>query len=129
MKIAAATLVVTDYDAGIAFFRDCLGFSLLEDTDLGNGKRWVRVTPDGGSTALLLAKADGEEQEEAIGNQTGGRVAFFLETDDFKRDHAAFAAKGVQFLEEPRHESYGTVAVFADAFGNTWDLIEPKRLS
>lgn len=126
MKIAAMTLVVTDYDAAINFYVGALGFSLLEDTDLGDGKRWVRVAPDSGNTALLLAKADGEEQEEAIGNQTGGRVAFFLETDDFARDHAAFTAKGVRFLEEPRVEAYGTVAVFADTFGNTWDLIEHR---
>ena len=102
----------------------------MEDTPLGGGKRFVRVAPNSapaGGTALLLARADGAAQQAAIGNQTGGRVGFFLETGDFARDHAAFVAAGVRFLEEPRHEVYGTVAVFADPFGNRWDLIEPAR--
>ncbi|MDO6966276.1 VOC family protein [Rhizobium alvei] len=126
-SVATVTLVVPDYDAGIVFYRDRLGFELVADSDLGDGKRWVLVRPAGGKgAALLLARADGEDQERAIGNQTGGRVSFFLETNDFARDHALYSARGVAFLEEPRHEAYGTVAVFQDDFGNRWDLIEPK---
>lgn len=123
--IANVTLVVGNYDEAIAFYRDALGFELLEDTDLGEGKRWVRVAPRGAQTALLLAQADGEAQRAAIGNQTGGRVGFFLHTDDFARDHAAMQAAGVTFLEAPRREPYGTVAVFQDLHGNRWDLLEP----
>lgn len=124
--IARITLVVPDYDDAIAFYRDSLGFELLEDLDMGDGKRWVLLRPRGArETALLIAKADGAAQAAAIGNQTGGRVAFFLHTDDFARDHAAMLAKGVAFREEPRHEPYGTVAVFADPFGNLWDLLQP----
>ncbi len=124
--IACITLVVPDYDDAIAFYRDSLGFELLEDLDMGDGKRWVLLRPRGArETALLIAKADGAEQAAAIGNQTGGRVAFFLHTDDFARDHAAMLAKGVAFREAPRHEPYGTVAVFADPFGNLWDLLQP----
>lgn len=124
--IASQTLLVPDYDAGIAFYVGALGFDLLEDTQLSETKRWVRVAPKGAETALLLAQADGAAQEAAIGNQTGGRVGFFLHTDDFERDHAAMLAKGVTFREAPRYEAYGTVAVFEDPFGNLWDLIEPK---
>ena len=124
--IASVTLVVPDYDAAIAFYVDSLGFTLIEDTKLSETKRWVRVAPPGAETALLLAKADGPDQEAAIGNQTGGRVGFFLHTDDFARDHAAMISKGVTFRDAPRYEAYGTVAVFADPFGNLWDLIEPK---
>jgi len=124
-QISAITVVVPDYDTAIDFYVGALGFELLEDTKLSETKRWVRVAPPGTETALLLAKADGPEQEAAIGNQTGGRVGFFLETDDFARDHAAMLAKGVTFKEESRHEAYGTVAVFADPFGNLWDLIQP----
>lgn len=124
--IANVTLVVADYDEAIAFYRDALGFELLEDTDLGGGKRWVRVAPKGAETALLLAQADGETQRASVGRQTGGRVGFFLHTDDFARDHAAMQARGVRFIEAPRHEPYGTVAVFEDLYGNRWDLLEPK---
>lgn len=124
--IARITLVVPDYDQAIAFYRDSLGFELLDDLDMGEGKRWVVLRPRGArETALLIAKADGAAQMAAIGNQTGGRVAFFLHTDDFARDHAAMLTKGVTFLEEPRHEPYGIVAVFADPFGNLWDLLQP----
>lgn len=123
--IANVTLLVPDYDAGIAFYVGQLGFELLEDTKLSQTKRWVRVAPAGAETALLLAKADGAAQEAAIGNQTGGRVSFFLYTDDFARDYAAMQAKGVTFREAPRHEPYGSVAVFEDPFDNLWDLIEP----
>lgn len=123
--IANVTLLVPDYDAGIAFYVDQLGFALLEDTKLSDTKRWVRVAPAGAETALLLAQADGDAQQTAIGQQTGGRVSFFLHTDDFARDYDAMLAKGVTFREDPRHEAYGSVAVFEDPFGNLWDLIEP----
>ena len=126
MGIATVTLVVRDYDEAIAFYRDRLGFTLVADTPLGDGKRWVLVTPAGGGARLLLAKADGDAQVARVGDQTGGRVGFFLETDDFARDHAVFQAAGVHFLEAPRHETYGTVAVFEDLYGNKWDLIEPR---
>jgi catechol 2,3-dioxygenase-like lactoylglutathione lyase family enzyme len=126
MKLSALALLVPDYDAGIAFFVGQLGFDLLEDTDMGGGKRWVRVAPKGAETAFLLAKAVGE-QIAAIGNQGGGRVWLFLETDDFARDHAAMSANGVAFEETPRTEPYGTVAVFRDPFGNRWDLIQFTR--
>ncbi|GAA2857357.1 catechol 2,3-dioxygenase-like lactoylglutathione lyase family enzyme [Aminobacter niigataensis] len=127
-KVATVAVVVADYDAAIAWYGEKLGFVLVEDVDLGGGKRWVTVEPGGGQGArLLLAKADGAAQAAAIGNQTGGRVFLFLETDDFARDHALMLANGVEFRETPRHEAYGTVAVFADIHGNLWDLIEPKR--
>ena len=125
LKVATVTLVVDDYDRAIRFYRDVLGLELVADTPLGNGKRWVAVAGASG-TRLLLAQADGESQTAAIGNQTGGRVGFFLETDDFERDHARLVAAGVRFLEAPRHEAYGSVAVFEDLYGNKWDLIEPK---
>jgi predicted enzyme related to lactoylglutathione lyase len=125
LAIATFTLLVDDYDRGIAYFRDVLGLALAEDTSLDGGKRWVVMTGAGGAR-MLLAKADGDAQRAAIGNQTGGRVGFFMQTDDFAADHARLVAAGVQFLEQPRHESYGSVAVFVDAFGNKWDLIGPK---
>jgi catechol 2,3-dioxygenase-like lactoylglutathione lyase family enzyme len=125
VRVAMTTLVVDDYDRGIAFYRDAVGLELLANTDMGGGKRWV-VLSGPGAGRLLLAKADGEAQRAAMGNQAGGRVAFFLETDDFTRDHAMFIGNGVRFLEAPRHEAYGSVAVFEDPFGNKWDLIEPK---
>ncbi|MEO1220894.1 MAG: VOC family protein [Pseudomonadota bacterium] len=126
---AMTTLVVPDYDAGRAFYVDTLGFTLIEDIDLGGGKRWVVVEASGANGSggrLLLARATNDTQTAAIGNQTGGRVSFFLHTTNFADTHARFIAEGVDFLEEPRHEPYGTVAVFADPFGNKWDLIEPK---
>ena len=123
--IGAITLVVPDYDAAIAFYVGKLGFDLIEDTRLTDTKRWVLVAPKGSTeTRLLLAQADGKAQEAAIGKQAGGRVFLFLNTDDFDRDHAAMSASGVEFLEEPRSESYGKVAVFRDPFGNQWDLIQ-----
>ena len=115
-----------DYDAGLAFYVGVLGFDLRSDTDLGGGKRWVMVAPPGGQTALLLARADGAEQEGNIGNQTGGRVGFFLYSDDFVADHARMLAAGVRFEEEPRFEPYGAVAVWRDPFGNRWDLLQLK---
>ncbi len=123
-RLALLSLLVPDYDAGIAFFVDQMGFHLLEDTDLGDGKRWVKVAPPGAETAFLLARAVGDRQTKAIGNQGGGRVWLFLQTDDFDRDHAAMQAKGIHFEEAPRDEPYGKVAVFNDPFGNRWDLIE-----
>jgi len=126
--LALVSILVPDYDAAIAWYRDVLGFDLVEDTPLEPGKRWVALAPPGATEGrLLLAQARGDEQIRAIGNQSGGRVFLFLHTDDFQRDHAAMLARGVHFLEEPRHESYGTVAVFEDLCGNKWDLLEPHR--
>jgi catechol 2,3-dioxygenase-like lactoylglutathione lyase family enzyme len=126
MRIATVALAVRDYDEAIGFYRDRLGFELLADTPLGGDKRWVLVAPKGGEARLLLAKADGPEQEARVGDQLGGRVGFFLETEDFARDFAGFTARGVKFVEAPRHEPYGSVAVFEDLYGNRWDLIQPK---
>lgn len=125
-KLGAVTYLVRDYDESIAWFKECLGFLLVEDVCLGGDKRWVLVEARQGGSRMLLAKADGPEQEAAIGKAAGGRVAFFLYTDDFVRDHAAMVERGVIFREEPRYEPYGTVAVFEDLYGNGWDLIEPK---
>ena len=125
-SIAALSLLVPDYDAGINFYVQTLGFELIEDTPQGEGKRWVLVAPKGSDeTHLLLAKADGPEQVAAIGNQTGGRVFLFLKTDNFDRDFGKMQASGVEFMEEPRSEPYGKVVVFKDPFGNKWDLIQP----
>jgi len=124
-RVAMFTLLVDDYDRGIAFYRDVLGLRVLEDTPMGGGKRWVMLAgPDG--ARMLLAQASDDAQRAAIGQQTGGRVGFFLETDDFARDHAGFIARGVTFREPPRYEAYGIVAVFEDPFGNAWDLIQPQ---
>lgn len=123
-QIGSVALLVRDYDEAIGFYVGKLGFECVEDTDLGNGKRWVLVRPRGSETALLLARAVGPEQTERIGDQTGNRVFLFLHTDDFARDHATMTAAGVTFLEPPRREPYGTVAVFQDLYGNRWDLIE-----
>lgn len=126
-RISLITLVVREYEEAIRFYTKKLGFTLLEDTPLENGKRWVRVCPPGSEyTAILLAKAVTPDQEKAIGNQSGGRVFLFLETDDFNRDYNQFKANGVEFVREPKTESYGTVAVFKDLYGNLWDLIENK---
>ncbi|MGF1605448.1 MAG: VOC family protein [Rhodothalassiaceae bacterium] len=125
--LSANTLVVPDYDAALAFYVGALGFILIEDTAVSATKRWVLVAPPGSTeTRLLLAEAATPAQRAAIGNQTGGRVFLFLSTDDFDRDHARFLDAGVRFLEAPRDEPYGRVAVFEDPFGNRWDLIEPK---
>jgi len=120
-------IVVRDYDEAIDYYTRVLGFELIEDEPRGPGKRWVRVAPRGDHGAsLLLAKAANEEQTSRIGNQTGGRVFLFLHTDDFQRDYAAYSARGVKFIEQPRYEEYGTVVVFEDIYGNKWDLIERK---
>ena len=125
-QLAALALVVRDYDEALDFYVGKLGFALMEDTKQSETKRWVLVAPPGSrETRLLLAKADGPEQRTRIGNQAGGRVFLFLHTDDFARDHEALRERGVRFLEPPRHESYGTVAVFVDPYGNKWDLIQP----
>ena len=125
-SVATVAVVVRDYDEAIAWYTDRLGFVLEQDVDLGGGKRWVTVEPSGGGVRLLLAKASGEAQAARVGDQTGGRVGFFLHTDDFEADHARMKAAGVRFLEEPRHETYGSVAVFEDLYGNRWDLIEQR---
>ena len=126
-SIATVSLVVADYDDAISYYCDTLGFDLVADDAMDGGKRWVVVAPSGRSGAqLLLAKANGPAQQAAIGNQGGGRVMFFLSTTSFAKDHAALVGRGVKFIEEPRHEPYGQVAVFEDLYGNKWDLIEPK---
>jgi lactoylglutathione lyase len=120
-------VVVRDYDEAIEFFTHALGFELLEDTDLGQGKRWVLVAPpDSRGTSLLLARAVNPEQSSRIGNQTGGRVFLFLHTDDFWTDYHRMKERGVRFRETPREEDYGTVAVFEDLCGNKWDLLHLK---
>ncbi|MFE2942164.1 VOC family protein [Streptomyces sp. NPDC059255] len=129
--LALVTLVVDDYDKAIAFYTRALGFELVEDTDRGDGSRWVVVRPRalpgdaGPGTGLLLGRAKDDAQRASIGAQTGGRVGFFLYTDDFARDHARMRAAGVRFVRETRHEPYGTVAVFEDLYGNLWDLLQP----
>lgn len=125
-SLAMTALVVPDYDEAIAFFRDALGFALEEDSDLGGGKRWVVMRGARGGK-LLLARAANERQEAAIGNQTGGRVGWFLDSTNFAADHARMAAWGVEFTDGPRDEPYGTVAVFNDPWGNRWDLIEHRK--
>ncbi len=125
--LAMIAVLVRDYDEAIAWYRDALGFELLEDTARGDGKRWVRMAPaDSNAFSLLLARAVSPRQLAAIGDQHGGRVGFFLHTDDFARDHARLAAAGAQFEEMPRHEDYGSVVVFRDLYGNRWDLIQPR---
>ena len=125
-RIASIAYLVRDYDEAITFFTEALGFELLEDSPQPGGKRWVVVAPAGGlGSSLLLAKADGPEQQARIGDQAGGRVFLFLHTDDFHGDRARMQAHGVLFKEEPREEPYGVVAVFEDLYGNRWDLLQP----
>jgi len=124
------TFMVRNYDEAVAFFTNALGFQLIEDTPQDEGKRWVLVAPAGShGSSLLLAQASTPEQVARIGNQTGGRVTLFLHTDDFARDYREMKARGVKFLETPREESYGTVAVFEDLYGNKWDLLGPPHAS
>lgn len=123
-RLSLTTLLVRDYDEALSFFVNQLGFELRSDVALSTDKRWVVIAPVGGASGLLLAKAADDAQREAVGRQCGGRVFLFLETDDFARDHAALLARGVHFIEEPRCEDYGTVAVFEDLYGNRWDLIQ-----
>lgn len=122
-SVGAVTILVPDYEEAIDYFVETLGFTLIEDTRLSDEKRWVVVSAGAGTT-LLLAKAEGERQIAAIGNQSGGRVFLFLTTDNFWRDYRTYMSRGVEFQEEPRNEQYGIVAVFADKYGNRWDLIE-----
>lgn len=125
-RLTLTALLVRDYDDAIRFYVDALGFELVEDTPLGGAKRWVVVRPSAAEGAgLLLARASDPAQAARIGDQAGGRVLLFLQTDDFARDHARMTAAGVRFLEPPRREDYGMVVVFEDLYGNRWDLIEP----
>ncbi|MFN3848149.1 MAG: VOC family protein [Spirosomataceae bacterium] len=127
-KLVHIALVVADYDEAIQFYTQKLGFELIEDTSLSETKRWVLVSPKGGESChILLAKAANDEQSSRIGNQTGGRVFLFLSTDDFWRDFENLKQNGVKIIREPSEEIYGTVAVFADLYGNLWDLIEYKK--
>jgi catechol 2,3-dioxygenase-like lactoylglutathione lyase family enzyme len=143
-RLALVALLVRDYDEAIAWYTNVLGFRLVEDTDMGNGKRWVVVAPntvgpgaanddaatgEARSTALLLARAATPRQEDRIGDQAGGRIFLVLDTDDFRRDFERLTASGVRFVEAPRHESYGVVAVFEDLYGNRWDLVERAEAS
>lgn len=127
-SLAHLALLVRDYDEAIAWYTGVLGFTLIEDTALGDSKRWVRIAPPGageGAATLLLARAATPAQGAFVGDQAGGRVFLFLHTDDFGRDHRALTARGVRFVRPPAEQPYGTVAVFADLYGNLWDLIEP----
>jgi len=127
MFIAGITFLVRDYDQALAYFTECLGFHILEDTPLTPEKRWVRVAPPGAhEVALLLARVATPEQQAAVGKQGGGRVTFFLDTDDFERDYTAMRNRGVQFTEQPRDEPYGRVVVFEDLYGNRWDLVQHR---
>jgi len=126
-QIGSIALVVENYDDAIAFYTQKLQFTLIEDIDLGGGKRWVQVSPpNSNGTHLLLAQASSDEQTQAIGNQGGGRVFLFLHTNDFWRDYELMKANNVVFNEEPRVEEYGTVVVFEDLYGNKWDLLQAK---
>jgi catechol 2,3-dioxygenase-like lactoylglutathione lyase family enzyme len=128
-SVGYVALVVRDYDEAIGFYVGTLGFTLVEDTRIeAQNKRWVLVAPPGSTECrLLLARAVGEEQSSRVGNQTGGRVFLFLHTDDFWRDFESYKSKGVVFVREPKEESYGTVAVFRDLYGNLWDLLQLKQ--
>ena len=127
-RIAHIALVVKDYDEAIHFYTQKLDFVLLEDTKIDEFKRWVVVAPTGAKECgLLLAKAANEEQLKSVGNQAGGRVGFFLFTDDFRRDYDKLTNHGVTFVRPPKEEPYGVVAVFQDLYGNLWDLLEPSK--
>lgn len=126
--IAHISLLVADYDEAIEFYTQKLNFTLIEDTPISEDKRWVLVAPSGSrECCLLLAKASSDEQKKYIGNQTGGRVFLFLYSDNFERDYQNLIQENIRIVREPKQESYGTVAVFADLYGNLWDLIEPKK--
>ena len=126
MRLGLTTLVVRDYDEAIRFYVDAVGFELVSDDAQGPDRRWVVVAPPGRSAGLLLARADTPEQSAAIGNQTGGRVGFFLYSTDFHSQLTRMRAGGVEFLEEPRDEPYGMVCVWRDLYGNKWDLLEDR---
>ncbi|MBK7851875.1 MAG: VOC family protein [Bacteroidetes bacterium] len=126
-NLALIALIVDDYDEALHYYTSVLKFNLIEDTVMSETKRWVVIAPEGSNgTSLLLAKASTEEQKSRIGNQTGGRVFLFLHTDDLRRDYDFLKSKNVKFVREMIEESWGTVAVFADKYGNLWDLIQPK---
>lgn len=126
-RLVHVTLLVRDYNEAIAFYTSVLGFNLTADVDLGEGRRWVVVEPHGATgCGLLLAEAKNDEEKRAVGQQGAGRVWLFLHTDDFWRDYPALQARGLRFLETPRSEAYGHVAVFEDLYGNKWDLLEPR---
>jgi catechol 2,3-dioxygenase-like lactoylglutathione lyase family enzyme len=130
MRLSRVTLLVRDYDDAIAYYVGVLGFRLEENVAMGAVKRWVVVSPgDEGSAGFVLARAANAAQSAGVGRQTGGRVGFFLDTDDFDRDYEAFVARGVNFIEVPRDEAYGKVAVFEDLYGNKWDLVQPSEQS
>ena len=126
-QLTHVAIVVSDYDEAIKFYTEKLGFVLVEDTVLSGTKPWVIVSPQNSTCSLLIAKAANEEQISRVGNQTGGRVFLFLYTDDLKRDHEQYLNKGIEFVREPVEESWGTVAVFKDLYGNLWDLIQSKK--
>ena len=126
-QLGQLTLLVSDYDEAIHYYTSILEFELLEDTQMSETKRWVRVSPQGSTCHLLLAKAANESQQAQIGLQAGGRVFLFLYTDDFWRDYKKYTDRGVEFIREPSEEAYGTVSVFKDLYGNLWDLIEPMK--
>ncbi len=129
-RISNIALVVEDYDDAIAFYTEKLNFQLIDDTDLGGGKRWVQISPpNANGTNILLAKASNEQQSQSVGNQAGGRVFLFLQSNDFWRDYHEMKTQGVEFTEEPREEAYGTVVVFKDLYGTKWDLLELKDTS
>jgi catechol 2,3-dioxygenase-like lactoylglutathione lyase family enzyme len=123
-SLGMIAIVVDDYDSAISHYVNDLGFSLIEDTELSPEKRWVVVAPSPTGAKILLAKASSDEQRAAIGNSTGGRVGFFLYTDDFSETHERYLANGIEFTETPRQETFGQVVVFKDKYGNKWDLIE-----
>ena len=127
-RLSLTSVIVDDYDKAISFYVDKLGFELREDTRLSEDKRWVVVAPRGPASGLLLARAADDRQRRAIGDQSGGRVFLFLETDDFARDYLAYMRQGILFREKPRHENYGIVAAFEDLYGNRWDLIQLKPI-
>jgi catechol 2,3-dioxygenase-like lactoylglutathione lyase family enzyme len=128
IRLVHITFLVDDYDKAIDFFTRKLNFKLVEDTKLSDEKRWVLVTPQGsGNCCLLLAKASNDEQKKSIGNQSGGRVFLFLQTDNFTRDYQNLIDNGIKIVREPKSEDYGTVLVFEDLYGNLWDLIEPSK--
>ena len=127
-KIGYISLIVPNYDEARDYYTETLNFDLLEDTDMGDGKRWLLIAPKGSTgTAIILAEAKTNKEKRIVGNQGAGRVWLFLHTDDFYRDYDNYRNGGVQFLEEPRTEPYGTVAVFIDTFGNKWDLLQPNQ--
>ena len=124
-RISNIALVVENYDDAIEFYTQKLNFELVENTDLGGGKRWVQISPPNAEgTNILLAKASNDQQQQSIGNQAGGRVFLFLQTNDFWRDYEYMKSQGVEFTEQPRVEEYGTVVVFKDLYGTKWDLLQ-----